>query len=144
MISNLCQEILTSNRLLENIPNLFNPKLPITLKFSEACVDFHIYPSLCEEILCDFAFGNSDFSQSSSIEKSQNYQKCFSDIIKLNISNIDTQIIKSVIWHCSSGINARYESNIDPYYLEIWEKISSSFSFHTKTYLSKILKTYGL
>lgn len=118
MILNLCKEILTANRPLENILPLFNPKIPITLKFSEACVDFHIYPSLCEEI--------------------------YNDLVTNKVLNIDIQTIKSVIWHCSSGINARYESNIDPYYLEIWNKISPSFSFHTKTYLSKILKTYGL
>jgi hypothetical protein len=48
-------------------------------------------------------------------------------------TGIDVNTIKSTIWECSSRINYRYPEKSS--LTHIWEKISPSFTFHTKNYL---------
>ncbi len=55
-------------------------------------------------------------------------------------TSIEEEIIRKTIWECSSRINCRFveKSNLNA----VWTRISPSFTFHTKTYLSKIIKKY--
>ncbi len=55
-------------------------------------------------------------------------------------TSIEEDIIRKAIWECSSRINYRFpeKTNLDT----VWSRISPSFTFHTKTYLSKIIKKY--
>jgi hypothetical protein len=55
-------------------------------------------------------------------------------------TKISPEVIKKTIWECSSRINFRFPeiTSLQP----IWEKIEPSFNYHTKVYLSKIIKRY--
>ena len=53
---------------------------------------------------------------------------------------IDEDIIKRCIWECSSRINFRFAEQTT--LQNTWERIKPSFLFHTKTYLSKVIKKY--
>ncbi len=111
MISSLCGEVLKAGRRLSNYANNIINYDNVELKFSDAAVDFHIYPHLCELISKD--------------------------------TNIDPELVKRVIWTCSSGINYRYHSSVSKNSdYEVWAKISQSFYLHTKTYLYNVVKKY--
>ena len=52
-----------------------------------------------------------------------------------NDTKLDPDLIKKTIWECSSRINFRFNEVTE--LNEVWEKILPSFSYHSKTYLSK-------
>lgn len=98
----------------ERLKHLENREIEkdLKLKINDAAIDFHIYPQLLNLISKD--------------------------------TGINEEVIKSVIWHCSSKTNYRNISSdhVLKEYNDIWSKISKSFNYHTKTYLSGIVKTY--
>lgn len=55
-------------------------------------------------------------------------------------TGVSEEIIRKTIWECSSRTNYRFpeKSTLD----DVWTQIYSSFNFHTKSYLSKILKKF--
>ena len=56
-------------------------------------------------------------------------------------TGIDPKLIKSTIWHCSSGLNYRFTDTENfEYFKPVWDKIHKSFTFHSKIYLEKILQ----
>ena len=95
----------TNNNLLS-----FKNRLMIKtdLSIHEAAVDFHIYPSLCEDISKD--------------------------------TNVDVNIIKTVIWECSSRINLRQLENASINNQELWKIIKKSYNYHTKKYLNDLFE----
>ena len=57
-------------------------------------------------------------------------------------TGLDSEIIKRVIWTCSSGINTRKNTPISEDDYQVWMVIEKSFKLHTLNYLAKITKMY--
>ena len=57
-------------------------------------------------------------------------------------TDFDSDIIKRVIWTCSSGINTRKPNIISEDDHRVWMLIHQSFKLHTLEYLAKITRMY--
>ena len=57
-------------------------------------------------------------------------------------TGVDSDIIKRVIWTCSSGINSRKNNIIPENDNRVWMMVCKSFKLHTLAYLAKITKMY--
>jgi hypothetical protein len=55
-------------------------------------------------------------------------------------TGIKPEIIQKTIWECSSRINYRFQETSEN--MEIWKEIKIFFDYHTKIYLSKVIKLY--